>query len=230
MSKCRSKDPASCRVHGVNIISAKLYNEYVVRQKRCGTPEQYQELVKQVIMIADSYTTDPNTLLESQRDISKIKDLYLATYRADPESLYNKIDFPILSIVQQVTFMRDKDKLKLPKENLLEKPNPNSSYTKYQHALAAYLVDNGEPVNVGDTYYGGWEDHKMFSHLEFCHVVAVESVNEDAWREFHGTFNNDDDSVHGFSGKGQCGCGYFKGQLRFAGKTTDIIQDLVNNY
>lgn len=229
MSKCRSKTPAACRVHGVNFLASHLYNEYVLKQKRQGTPEQYQELVKQVIMIADSYETDSNTILESKRDVAGIKDLYLATYRADPASLYNTMDFPLVSMIQKIAFLRDKDKLTLPKNNLLEKPTTDSSYTKYHHALASYVAANGEPVKGDESYYG-WTDYDMAKHLRSCDIAAIETVHEDVWQEFNGTFNEEDDSVHGISGKGQCNCGFFKGELRVTKKVTDIIQDLVNNY
>jgi hypothetical protein len=229
MSKCRSKTPASCRVHGVNFLASHLYNEYVIKQKRQGSPEQYKELVQQVIMISESYETDAETILESKRDVAGIRNLYIATYRADRTSLYNVMDFPLVSIIQEITFLQDKDKLTLPKNNLLEKPDTNSSYTKYHHALASYVAANGEPVKSDESYYA-WLDYDMSKHLNHCNIAAVESVNEDTWQEFNGTFNEDDDSVHGISGKGQCNCGFFKGELRVTGKVTDIIQNLVNNY
>lgn len=229
MSHCKAKNPGTCRVHGTSYIAGMLYNNYVVKRGFAATPEDFNDFVNEVSIIADSYETDPNTELSSRRDAATVFSLYQQTYAYAKDSSYQRAHFPLLESIQTVLFLQDKDATKLPDKNLLDTPDKKASNEeKYKHVLASYLAKKGSPVAADASYYG-WHDWDMTQHLNKCEIVAIEDVKEDTWHEFNGTFNEDDDSVHGITGHGQCRCGYFKGEVRVEDSVTNIIRDVVGS-
>lgn len=201
-----------------------------------GTPEEYFTIVKDIFEIIGD-VNQGHSMLDDERDIEGIVEtLKILDYHHDSKDSRYRSYLPITEIVQQVVWMKDKNATTLPKENLLEKEKIGSKnqagkeITNYDHMLARYIADKGEPIHPIPSYYS-WSDFEMYRHIKGpCSIAAVTSVKEDYWSEFNGTFNEDDNTVHGLNAHAQCKCGYFKGELRYQGRVTEIIKEMANNY
>jgi hypothetical protein len=234
MSECQAKNPATCRVHGVRHITGVVFNEIVKKRQGYGTPEDYFQIVKDISDAIDE-AGQPHSQLDDGRDIDGIVDtvkvIEYSRRKAGSKKVYP--DFmPVEEIAQYVAWLKDKNANVLPKKNLLDKGLVGKEgITNYDNSLARYMAVEGRPVAPGDRYYG-WSDYAMQQHLNKggCSIAAITSVKEDSWHEFNGTFNDEDDTVHGVTAHGQCKCGFFKGELRVDESMTKIIRDVVNNY
>jgi hypothetical protein len=218
---------------GFAILQVWFITRFLKDRPGYGKPEDYFQVVKDISEVIDE-AGQPHSQLDDTRDIEgilqSIKMLEYSKRSAGAKDVYP--DFlPLQDIAQMVAWLKDKDAEVLPKKNLLDKSTVGKDgVTNYDHSMARCMAEEGRPVAPGSTYYG-WSDYIMQKHLNGkCHLAAITSVKEDSWNEFNGTFNDEDDTVHGVTAQGQCACGFFKGELRVDESMTKIIRDVVNKY
>lgn len=227
---CRAKKPALCRVHGKNYVISQVYKKLAVEKKRPGSYKDYEAFISDVLPLLEN-PGSKDSYLEHPRDVEgALTALRIATREQGRDGvLYNSPVFPP-QVIREILFLKDPKKDD-SRENLLTKPAEKSSYKPYDTALASYAAANGTPVRDDTDGYYGWSDYDMKEHIDKdCEVTEVYSVREDYWQEFNGTFNEEDDHVHGLEAEAECNCGRFKGKLRVSGSVTDMIKDIMNNH
>jgi hypothetical protein len=110
---------------------------------------------------------------------------------------------------------------------------------QFQEAVAQYVIERGWVVNANGTdsrsnYYGGPFDFEATDHLRQshgekaeCSVVKWSDLREDEWRQFAGTFNDEDHS-YGISIQIECACGELNGRrLLHEARFGDVLRYLV---
>lgn len=89
---------------------------------------------------------------------------------------------------------------------------------EYDKALTAVVLRHGFLVKNDPSTYG-WVDYEYYGHYGknhrphhlSCPLTATGKPRETVWREFNGTFNDEDDSVHGIEiSEVGCACGKLK--------------------
>lgn len=89
---------------------------------------------------------------------------------------------------------------------------------EYERVLKLLVLKHGSLALEDPSIYG-WVDYRYYTyankgqqlHHVICKITSSEVPKEDHWREFNGTFNDEDDSVHGIVLKGvSCACGKLK--------------------
>lgn len=227
---CRANSPALCRIHGKNFVISQVYKRIAVEKKRPGSYQDYADFVSEVLPLLEN-PGSKDSYLDHPRDVEGAMTAFNVAMRKQGRDgvLYNSPVYPP-GVLREILFLRDPKKPDA-RDNLLNKPGEGSSYKPYDTALASYVAVNGTPVRDDTDGYYGWSDHDMKDHVDKdCEISEVYSVEEDSWQEFNGTFNEDDDSVHGLEAEGECKCGRFKGKLRVQGSVTDMIKDIMNNH
>ena len=113
---------------------------------------------------------------------------------------------------------------------------------QFKEAVAQYVIERGYVTNAADTdsrsnYYGGPFDFEATRHLregigvgrvgDGCSVVRWSDLREDEWRQFAGTFNDEDHS-YGISIQIECACGELNGRrLLEEARFGDVLRYLV---
>lgn len=215
---CRANNEITCRVHGAGAISAKIYPSLKERGYRIS-PEEIEIFTEDIISIINT-AGDEYSQVEHDRDE---KGIYYQWKLNNPSDAYS-MDAPVNALVREIAFLYDKDKKKLPINNVLN-PDLAATYGGYAVALGRLIAKEGTPVGADESYYS-WEDFDMKKHLNQCEVVSISNPHENTWQEFNGTFNDEDDSVHGAEAEAQCACGRLKGKMRIEGSITSLTRKL----
>lgn len=105
---------------------------------------------------------------------------------------------------------------------------------EYKRALVDCLAQRGTLVSEDPSYYGYYDSKWIEAkrHLETCGVDYAKSseVYDVEWREFNGTFNEEDDSKQGVEVKVSCRCGeIFNRSFRYDGGMADIIRAITED-
>jgi len=216
---CRAADKMTCRVHGAHFIAQEVYAPMKKRGFRISI-EEIEIFTEDIIEVIHS-AEDENSYVESDRDEDGIYKEWKSRNPVDAR----KFNGDIRTMIHEITWRHDADKKKLPENNVLD-PDLKSQYGGYAVALGSLIAREGEPVKANASYYSGWSDHVMAEHTNRCGIVAVSNPREESWGEFNGTFNDEDDSVHGAEAEAQCACGNFKGTLRIKGSLTELTRKL----
>lgn len=219
---CRANNELTCRVHGASAIAAVIYPPMKSRGYMIS-PEEIEIFTEDVIKIIDEAGSE-DSQAEHDRDETGIYDQWRMNNPSDAYSM----DVDVRTLVHEIAFLYDKEKTKLPKNNVLD-PDLASTYGGYSVALGSLIAREGTPLKPDDGYYGGWEDYDMKRHLKTCSVAAISNPHESTWREFNGTFNDEDDSVHGAEAEAQCACGKLKGKMRIEGSLTSLTRKLFDS-
>lgn len=103
----------------------------------------------------------------------------------------------------------------------------------YNDILKDLVLRNGTLVKEDPSIYG-WVDYKYYRchekgyepHHLSCEISSSQPPVEDYWREFNGTFNDEDDSVHGIVLKSvNCACGKLKErEFRWEGRMQEVAK------
>ena len=116
----------------------------------------------------------------------------------------------------------DKDAISNREDNLLTEPKMDKPEWRalFNYQMAKLVARKGRLVSLRASYYG-WEDYTNTAKLP--EIVALFNLVEDAWKEFDGTFNTDDDSHTGFTCDVMYADGKFR-KLRYEGTLADIMR------
>jgi len=220
---CRAQEPTTCRVHGAHYIAKELH-AYTMKRGFTHFSIEEAEIFAEDIIETIGYAGKKDSPIEHERDEDNIHDVWRDMHYDDARS----IEAPVRELIHRIVFLRDENKTVLPENNVLD-PEKKELYGAFHVALGKMIAAEGSPVQVNESYYG-WHDYEMENHVRKCGIASVSNPREHSWGEFNGTFNDDDDRVHGAEASAQCNCGNFKGKMRVEGELTDLTRDLLNKY
>jgi hypothetical protein len=215
---CQAENKMECRFHAAGYITAEIFPPIYERGFRISQEEVeiFTEDIIKLINTAGKNDSD----IEHGRDE---KNIYEQWQMDHPHDSYG-MDAPVESLIHEIVFRYDSNKTKLPENNVLD-PNKRLTYGAFTVALGTLIAKEGCPVKPNDGYYG-WKDYDMDSHIKSCEIVSISNPKEKTWGAFNGTFNDEDDSVHGAEAEAQCKCGNFKGRMRIEGSLTNLTRKL----
>lgn len=120
INKCKAKNPATCPYHGVSFIANVLYEKDNVNGIKLLPIEDYEEFVKQIELVLEKYNYANDAYSNPVKNIGALVDTFRANYD-DYESIeYGSSSFNLTEAIQEIVFLKDEDKTKLPETNLLE--------------------------------------------------------------------------------------------------------------
>lgn len=236
-SKCRAKDPATCPHHGVNFITARIYNSFEVQGNK-NTPQYRRDVKDYQHMIGMMNDLMNNSaFVNSCENEVDAKDLVvtlegLASSKQEKYDMSYMWHLATIRIAEEFLYWRNPNRSVPPAVNYLDESQimPELWETGYHNALAKFMVSHGHPVVKHDSMYN-WEDYDMDVHVKKCGMVAINNIKETSWYEWGGTFASDDydGTRYGIECYGQCNCGRFKGQLRYEGQMGEVIRTIARS-
>lgn len=218
---CQATNEMTCRFHGAPLIAAEIFPP--IHERGYTISAEEIEIFTEDIIDTIHTAGSSDSEVKHGRDEHGIYEEWKSNHITD----YYRMDAPVLSLIHEIVYRYDKNKTILPENNVLD-PTKKLDYGAFTVALGTLIAKEGTPVKADDSYYG-WRDYDMSKHLAECEIVAVSNPREKTWSAFNGTFNDEDDSVHGAQAEAQCKCGNFKGTMRIEGSLTSLTRKLFEN-